>query len=54
VRDLVTDLLEILGLVLLVAAGTVAAWRVTPSAGLAVGGVGLLGVSALLVRMGKR
>jgi hypothetical protein len=52
-RGIVTDLLEILGLVLLVAAAGVWAWTVAPAAGLAACGVGLVAASALLVRLGK-
>jgi len=53
-RDLATDLLEIVGLILLVAAAATWAWQaVDPGAGLAAGGLGLLGVSALLVKLGK-
>lgn len=53
-RDLVTDLLEIVGLVLLVAAGGVWAWRVAPAAGLAAAGVGLIAVSAGLVKSARK
>lgn len=47
-RKLVTDLLEIAGLILIAAALGVLAWRVTPSLGLAVGGAALIGASVLL------
>jgi hypothetical protein len=50
-RRIVTDLLEIVGLVLLDAAAAVEAWTVAPALGLATGGAGLVGVSALLVRL---
>lgn len=52
-RKIVTDILEIVGLVLLVAAGAVEAWQVAPAVGLAAGGFGLLGTSALLVRVAR-
>jgi len=53
VRDTVTALLEVAGLLLLVAAATVWVWRVTPAAGLAVAGAGLLGVAALLAWLAR-
>jgi hypothetical protein len=54
VRVIVTDLLEVVGLVLLVAALAVWAWTLAPAAGLAVAGVGLVGVSAVLAWAGRR
>lgn len=43
-----TDLLDLLGLLVLVAAAAVLAWGVSPALGLAAAGVGLLGVSWLV------
>jgi len=44
-RDLVSTLLDLSGLLLLVAAAAIAASRVDPALGLAVAGAGMLGVS---------
>lgn len=51
---LVTDVLDLLGLLLLVAAATVLAWAWHPAAGLAVAGGGALAVSALLTAADRR
>jgi hypothetical protein len=48
VRALVTDLLEVVGLVLLTASAGAWAWTLAPWAGLGASGAGLLGCSALL------
>ena len=50
----ITNVLDLLGLLLLVAALAVLAWSWHPSAGLAVAGAGLLAVSLLLSRAERR
>ncbi|MBN9374894.1 MAG: hypothetical protein J0I40_05785 [Cellulomonas sp.] len=50
----ITDVLDLLGLLLLVAALAVWAWAWHPAAGLAVAGAGLLLVSVVLSRVERR
>lgn len=47
-HDMITTLLELAGLLLLVASFMVAGWQVAPFVGLAVGGSSMLAVSLLL------
>lgn len=54
VRDLVTTILELAGLLLLVAAAAVYTSRWSAAGALAVAGAGLIGVSYLLTRKGRR
>jgi hypothetical protein len=50
----VTTLLELMGMLLLVSAVTVAVMAWSIAAGLAVAGLGLIGMSALITWKGKR
>lgn len=49
VREIVTDVLEIAGLLLLVAAGAVASWQVRPYLGFVAAGLGCVLASVVLV-----
>ncbi len=52
-RDLITTSLDLLGLLLLVAAVTVLVWPHTVPGALAVAGLGLLGTRWLIDRVGR-
>jgi hypothetical protein len=53
-RKIVTDALDLLGLLLLVAAAAVLVWPFTAAGALAVGGLGLLGGSWAVDRAQRR
>lgn len=53
-RDVVTTVLELVGLVAVAVAVAVAVWPLSPAAGLAAGGVCLIVVSWLVTWLGQR